>query len=133
MLYTKTSDLSITSANPTASLTLMSADIERITSGWQTMHEIWANCIEIAVAIYLLERLLGAACALPIGVAIGKFELSIEYLHADGLNSFCFRTDFDYQLGSLSTSNMARSNRKAHRGHNSDAWFHERSQDVRPN
>lgn len=71
MIYSKTTDLSITSVDPAASLTLMSADIERITTGWQTMHEIWANVLEVALAIYLLERQLGAACAIPIAVSIG--------------------------------------------------------------
>ena len=72
MMFAKTSLLKANSADPATSLTLMSADIERITNGWQTMHEIWANLIEIALAIYLLERQLGAACAIPIAVAIGK-------------------------------------------------------------
>jgi len=70
MLYTKTTDLSITAVDPSASMILMSADIERITTGWQTMHEMWASLIEVALAIYLLERQLGAACAVPIGVSI---------------------------------------------------------------
>lgn len=72
MMFAKTSSLKANAADPATSLTLMSADIERITNGWQTMHEIWANMIEIALAIYLLERQLGAACVIPIAVAIGK-------------------------------------------------------------
>ncbi len=72
LMFAKTSSLKANTADSATSLTLMSADIERITNGWQTMHEIWANVIEIALAIYLLERQLGAACAIPIAVAIGK-------------------------------------------------------------
>lgn len=75
MLYSKTTDLSITAVDPASSLTLMSADIERIYTGWQTMHEMWASALEVGLAIYLLERQLGAACALPIGVAIRKCTL----------------------------------------------------------
>ncbi|RPA78129.1 putative ABC multidrug transporter [Ascobolus immersus RN42] len=77
MLYKKTTDLSMTAVDPVASLTLMSADIERITTGWQYMHEIWANMIEIGVAIYLLERQLGVACAVPVAVAIVSMIASI--------------------------------------------------------
>ena len=77
MMFAKTSSLKANTADPATSMTLMSADIERITNGWQTMHEIWANLIEIALAIYLLELQLGAACAIPIGVAIGKSSFSI--------------------------------------------------------
>jgi ATP-binding cassette, subfamily C (CFTR/MRP), member 1 len=71
MMYSKMTKLSVTTVDPTASLTLMSADIERIVTGWQTMHEIWANLVEIVLAIYLLQRQLGAACAIPLAVAIG--------------------------------------------------------------
>jgi hypothetical protein len=72
MLYGKTSELSINLTDPTSSMILMSADIERITTGWQTIHELWANLIEVGLAIYLLERQLGPACAVPIAVAISK-------------------------------------------------------------
>lgn len=76
MLYSKATDLSITSVDPSSSMILMSADIERITTGWQTIHELWANMIEVALAIYLLYLQLGASCAVPIGVAICKFSLT---------------------------------------------------------
>ena len=79
LMFAKTSSLKANAADPATSMTLMSADIERITNGWQTMHEIWANLIEIALAIYLLERQLGAACVIPIGVAIGKSTSLIDY------------------------------------------------------
>ena len=82
LMFAKTSSLKANAADPATSLTLMSADIERITNGWQTMHEIWANLIEITLAIYLLERQLGAACAIPIGVAIGKSLIPILYASA---------------------------------------------------
>ena len=71
MLFAKTSSLKANAVDPAQSLTLMSADIERITNGWQTMHEIWANIIEVALAIYLLDRQLGSACAIPLAVAVG--------------------------------------------------------------
>ncbi|KAH2570366.1 hypothetical protein KXV42_008422 [Aspergillus fumigatus] len=70
MIYNKASRLGIKDADPAASLTLMSADIERIVQGWQTIHDIWGNAAEIALAIYLLERELGVACVVPVGVAL---------------------------------------------------------------
>ncbi|KAM0263319.1 hypothetical protein ACHAPA_008810 [Fusarium lateritium] len=70
MLYDKATDMSITATNPTAALTLMSADIERIDTGWRTAHDVWANLIEIVVAVYLLGRQLGLACLIPVGAAI---------------------------------------------------------------
>ncbi|KAK4133595.1 P-loop containing nucleoside triphosphate hydrolase protein [Trichocladium antarcticum] len=70
MLYRKTGLVSLKDVDPAASMTLMSADIERIVQGWQTMHEIWANAIEVGIAIYLLEQQLGVACAVPVAVSI---------------------------------------------------------------
>ncbi len=77
MLYHKATRLNLSAVEPSSALTLMSADIERITQGMQTGHEIWANVIEIGVAIFLLERQLGAACAVPIGVALVSLGGSI--------------------------------------------------------
>ena len=76
MLYDKATDISITTADPTAALTLMSADIERIDVGWRTAHEIWANLLEIGIAVYLLERQLGVACLIPVATAIGTFKFA---------------------------------------------------------
>lgn len=75
MLYNKATDINITAADPTAALTLMSADIERIDTGWRTAHDIWANLLEIGVAVYLLERQLGVACLIPVGAALGECKL----------------------------------------------------------
>ncbi|KAF9765371.1 hypothetical protein IL306_002342 [Fusarium sp. DS 682] len=70
MLYDKATDISLTAANPTAALTLMSADIERIDTGWRTAHDVWANLMEIVIVVYLLGRQLGIACLIPVGAAI---------------------------------------------------------------
>ncbi|PWY81946.1 P-loop containing nucleoside triphosphate hydrolase protein [Aspergillus heteromorphus CBS 117.55] len=70
MIYEKACTLSTKDADPASSVTLMSADVERIVQGWQTMHDIWGNALEIALAIYLLERQLGVSCVVPVAVAI---------------------------------------------------------------
>lgn len=82
MLYNKTMDLSIDAVDPSSSMILMSADVERITTGWQTIHELWANVIEVGLAIYLLEQQLGAACAIPIAVAIGETQTCPTFLRS---------------------------------------------------
>jgi ATP-binding cassette, subfamily C (CFTR/MRP), member 1 len=89
MLYSKSTDLSVTAIDPASAMTLMSADIERITTGLQTMHELWVNLIEVGIAIYLLERQLGVACVVPIAVAICKFALiPYENTLIDGISFF---------------------------------------------
>ncbi|KAI1930027.1 hypothetical protein LOZ60_001286 [Ophidiomyces ophidiicola] len=77
MLYRKATDLSIKDVDPASSMTLMSADIERIVHGWQTLHEIWANATEVGIAIFLLYIQLGVACVVPIVVSILSLLLSI--------------------------------------------------------
>ncbi|EEP79833.1 hypothetical protein UREG_04679 [Uncinocarpus reesii 1704] len=77
MLYRKATDLSIKDVDPAASMTLMSADIERIVHGWQTMHEIWSNAAEVGIAIFLLYNQLGIACVVPIVVSVVSLFLSI--------------------------------------------------------
>lgn len=74
MVYNKATGLDVKEADPASSLTLMSADVERIVQGWQTMHDMWANVIEMALAIYLLEQQLGLACVVPVGVSVGKIS-----------------------------------------------------------
>ncbi|KAK0716329.1 ABC transporter [Lasiosphaeris hirsuta] len=73
IIYNKTSTLHLRDVDPAASMTLMSADMERIVQGWQTMHEIWSNTIEVGIAIYLLEAQLGIACVVPVAVSIFSF------------------------------------------------------------
>ncbi|KAF2731990.1 ABC multidrug transporter-like protein [Polyplosphaeria fusca] len=70
MLYNKATEVNLVDVDTASSITLMSADIERIVTGMQTAHEIWANLFEVVLAIYLLERQLGVSCVIPIGVAI---------------------------------------------------------------
>ncbi|KAL4976783.1 P-loop containing nucleoside triphosphate hydrolase protein [Aspergillus desertorum] len=70
MVYRKACTLNLKDADPAEPVTLMSADIERIVQGWQTLHEMWANVAEIALAVFLLERELGVACVVPMGVTV---------------------------------------------------------------
>ena len=104
MLFVKSTSLEANAVDSAQALTLMSADIERITNGWQTMHEIWANIIEVALAIYLLERQLGAACAIPLAVAICKFEALSGNVNVSSLLTFPLR--IGSFLGSVFIMNM---------------------------
>ena len=70
LIYRKTSTLNLKNIDPATSMTLMSADMERIVQGWQTMHEIWSNLAEVGIAIFLLEQQLGVACVVPVAVSL---------------------------------------------------------------
>lgn len=66
LIHDKTLRLSLVEAEKSASLTLMSTDIEMIGQGLQLVHKIWATPVEFAVAIYLLALEVGLGCLAPL-------------------------------------------------------------------
>ena len=79
MIFEKTVDLDIAAANDKAAITLMSTDIDGIGYGVMRMHEIWANLLELCLAIYLLELQVGLACFLVAVPAIGMLPFRNLY------------------------------------------------------
>lgn len=70
IIYRKATGLSMTDADPANSVTLMSADVERIVQGWSTITDMWGNPLEIGLAIFLLQQELGTAVAVNVGVML---------------------------------------------------------------
>ncbi|KAL1869218.1 hypothetical protein Plec18167_007884 [Paecilomyces lecythidis] len=64
-LYQKTTLLGEGDVKGSAVLTLMGTDVERIVNSFRSLHEIWASIIEVAVALYLLQRQVSLACIVP--------------------------------------------------------------------
>jgi hypothetical protein len=54
-------------------VTLMGTDVERIVGSFGSIHELWGSLLDIAVAVYLLERQVGLACLIPGLTALCKF------------------------------------------------------------
>ncbi|PLB45930.1 P-loop containing nucleoside triphosphate hydrolase protein [Aspergillus steynii IBT 23096] len=54
-----------------APLTMMSTDVDRIVTGLRFVHELWAAPLEVAIAVWLLQRQLSVACVVPVVVALG--------------------------------------------------------------
>ncbi|KAK4152002.1 canalicular multispecific organic anion transporter 1 [Chaetomidium leptoderma] len=65
-IYRKTTESRLSTSGDSEALTLMSADIERIISGCLSIHELWANTIEVALACWLLSRQIGPAFVAPL-------------------------------------------------------------------
>lgn len=57
---------------------LMSTDIERICVSLKNLHEIWANVIELGIAMYLLQHQLGLACLVPVAVIAGEWPSKLK-------------------------------------------------------
>jgi ATP-binding cassette subfamily C (CFTR/MRP) protein 1 len=53
----------------------MSADVERITTGLRQIHEVWADLLEIALAIWLLSGQLQLATIAAAAVTMGTFNI----------------------------------------------------------
>ncbi|KAK6086081.1 ABC multidrug transporter [Seiridium cupressi] len=70
LIFKKTINLDTASAKEGAAVTLMSTDVDGISTAIQQMHEIWASVVELAVAVYLLERQIGPACFLVVIPAV---------------------------------------------------------------
>jgi ATP-binding cassette, subfamily C (CFTR/MRP), member 1 len=69
-VFNKVNERSIMNVDDSAALTLMSSDVERITMGLNVIHETWANVIEAAIGIYLLELQIAHTALISLGVAL---------------------------------------------------------------
>ncbi|KAL2882737.1 hypothetical protein SGCOL_001948 [Colletotrichum sp. CLE4] len=70
IIYKKTTEAALTDTGDAAAVTLMSTDTERIVRGFYSLHEIWANFIEIALGCWLLQGQLGTAFVAPLIVIL---------------------------------------------------------------
>ena len=133
LLYGKSTDIALNDVDAASSLTLMSADVERIVTGMQTAHEVWANTVEVALAIYLLGRQLGAACAVPIGVALSKlFHDAVTISRELTTYSIPCRIIGRHWSGDVTPGPLASSYRAPHRCYHLNVKLHERCKDVWP-
>ncbi|GKZ52004.1 hypothetical protein AbraIFM66951_009293, partial [Aspergillus brasiliensis] len=56
IIYRKIFTKNVLGADDRAPLTLMSADVERISAGLGYLHDVWGSIVEVAIAIWLLWR-----------------------------------------------------------------------------
>ncbi|KAI0178732.1 ABC multidrug transporter [Hypoxylon sp. FL1284] len=69
-LYTKATEVRMSEEEENASLTLMSVDIERVMFGIGSLHEVWADLVQVAIASWLLYETLGVAFLAPIVIVL---------------------------------------------------------------
>lgn len=104
MIYRKSTGLSLTDADPANSVTLMSADVERIVQGWSTITDMWANPLEIGLAIFLLQQELGVAVAVNVGVMVFALLASMVAMGGIGQHQANWLKAIERRLSS--TGNM---------------------------
>jgi ABC-type multidrug transport system fused ATPase/permease subunit len=104
MIYRKANGLSLTDADPANSVTLMSADVERIVQGWSTITDMWANPLEIGLAIFLLQQELGVAVAVNVSVMVFALLASLVAMGGIGQHQANWLKAIEKRLSS--TGNM---------------------------
>ncbi|KAK0703070.1 hypothetical protein B0T26DRAFT_744190 [Lasiosphaeria miniovina] len=62
--------LGVRDSTPTAAVTLMSTDVERIVHGFISLHEFWACTVELGLGLWLLQRQLSMAFLASITTAL---------------------------------------------------------------
>lgn len=76
LIYDKLLKLNLSVASDSQAITLINADIERIDTGMQQVHEIWANAIQIAFALWILYSQIGAAFTAPLIICISTSPIA---------------------------------------------------------
>lgn len=70
LIYAQTTDLSITTLDESAALTLMSSDVETITDSLKFFSELYGALIEVGIALFILHKQLGLVFLAPTTVAL---------------------------------------------------------------
>lgn len=79
VIYDKTTEASASASDNSASITLMSGDVERIIRGFLGLHDFWSSTIEVALACWLLYRQIGASFVAPL-IVVACCILCIAFL-----------------------------------------------------
>lgn len=73
LILSSTVELNTFSTAGSGALTLITADVNQISTSFENFHEIWANVIELSLAIWLLQRQLGLGCLGPVAVVVREY------------------------------------------------------------
>jgi ATP-binding cassette subfamily C (CFTR/MRP) protein 1 len=84
VIYSQTVDLNLSSVDESAAVTLMSTDVERISSAFQYIHGLWASPLDAIIGAYLLQRRIGLAAIGPalVSVSFGSVVLFVAIRYA---------------------------------------------------
>jgi hypothetical protein len=77
LIFQKTLQLDTDAITDSAPVTLMSTDIDGITLGFQNIHEIWGDLVQVAIGLYLLQTQVGNAGFLVVVPAFSTCAISI--------------------------------------------------------
>lgn len=72
-IFIKATGARFGAGDESAALTLMSTDMERISNGFRSLHNIWASFLQAALAAWMLYNRLGVAFVVPLAVVLVCF------------------------------------------------------------
>jgi hypothetical protein len=72
LVYEQTMKSKAADVGDITAVALMGTDVERIGASLLSIQEGWASVVDMSVAIWLLEREVGAACVAPVVLILGK-------------------------------------------------------------
>jgi hypothetical protein len=72
LIFKKTLKLKTSSIKDSAPVTLMTTDVETIVAAGASVHDMWANMLELPIGIYLLYRQIGNPSLLVLVPTISK-------------------------------------------------------------
>ncbi|KAH0376082.1 putative ABC transporter, partial [Aureobasidium melanogenum] len=70
LIYGHTLELRDGSSAKGAAVTLMSTDLDNIIEFLENIYNIWACVLEVAIGIWLLDRIVGATCIVPLVIVL---------------------------------------------------------------
>ncbi|KAM3077467.1 hypothetical protein ACMFMG_006808 [Clarireedia jacksonii] len=79
LIYSKMTDQMIGNTTEAEAITLMSTDVEQIATSLERAIDVGAQFIQIAIALWLLERQLGIACVAPVFIGV-SFSIATLYM-----------------------------------------------------
>jgi ATP-binding cassette, subfamily C (CFTR/MRP), member 1 len=71
IIYDKTLTLSPDGLSESAALAMVTTEVETVVLGFEDMHEVWANAVQLALAVWLLEQRIIWACVGPVIISPG--------------------------------------------------------------
>lgn len=72
LIYQKVLETPSAAVGDSAAMSLIGTDVERICETWYlVLLESWASALQLGVAVWLLERQLGAVCVAPVILVLG--------------------------------------------------------------
>ena len=69
-IYKSTLHRRATIEDDSKALTLISADVDRVSNSMKFMHEFWAEPLQVAIATWLLQRRVGVSFVVPIIITL---------------------------------------------------------------